>query len=126
MRKISPEFLKLDGLIAKEAAQLEKKFVFWNANPVIDVNWPGDTSPASPHDYQDLVGTLQSLKNIGDLPTEQQLLVGIGWEFVWGVRPPKEIAQLREEVRNKTRCGGPLSKLEYLWLQLMGIDTDSF
>lgn len=125
MGKIGPEFLKLDNLVAKETALLKHKFSFWGVNPAVDANWSGDTSSAGP-DYQELIVTLQSITEIDNLPTEQQALIGVGWEFVWGITPPEEITQLRETVQNKARYGGNLSDVERLWLQIIAVDTDSF
>lgn len=126
MFKISPELLELDSLVANEVTQLNNKFSFWNIKPAVTTNWPESTSSSSKNNYPKMVDILESIKNIGELPLEQQAVVGIGWEFIWSVTPPEEITQLREEVQNKAKYGGNLSKQELLWLQLMAIDTDSF
>lgn len=126
MSKIRPELLELDSLVANEVTQLNDKFSFWNIKLAVDTNWLGNNSSSNKNGYQGMVGILESIKNIGELPFEQQAIVGIGWEFIWGVVPPEEITRLREEVQNKAKYGGDLSKQELLWLQLMAIDTDSF
>ncbi len=126
MGKIGSELLKLDGLVAKEVAQLKNKFEFWNIKPAINISWRDDTSLASQNYYQEMLKTLKSINNVGELSPQQQALVGIGWEFVWGVMPPEEITHLREEVKNKEKYGVVLSEQERLWLQIMAIDTDSF
>lgn len=126
MSKIRPELLELDRLIVNEVAQLQGKFVFWGVKPTIDTEWQGNTSSANPNNYQEMLKTLKSIDNTGELSLQQQALVGIGWEFIWGVIPPEEITQLREEIQNKEKYGVVLSEQERLWLQLMAIDTDSF
>lgn len=126
MDKIAPKIMKIDSLIAGEAAELRNKFSFWGVNPAIDLRWPEDSVPADPHNYQELIATLQSIENIGNLPSEQQALIGVGWEFVWGVTPPEKITQLREKIRNKARDRSSLSDLELFWIQVMSVDTDSF
>lgn len=126
MSKIRPELLELDSLVANEVTQLNDKFSFWNIKPAVDTSWPGSNSSSNKNDYPRMVDILESIKNIGELPLEQQAIVGIGWEFIWGVTPPEEITRLREKVQNKAKYGGNLSKQELLWLQLMVIDTDSF
>lgn len=126
MPKVRPELLELDSLVTNEVTQLNHKFSFWNIKPAIDTNWSGSTSSSNKNDYSRMMDILESIKNIGELPPEQQSIVGIGWEFIWGVTPPEEITQLRGEVQNKAKYRDNLSKQELLWLQLMAIDTDSF
>ncbi len=126
MSKIRPELLELDSLVTSEVAQLNDKFSFWNIKPVVDTNWPGSTFSSNKNDYPRMTEILESIENIEELSPEQRALVGIGWEFIWGVIPPEEITQLREEVQNKAKYGDNLSKQELVWIQLMAIDTDSF
>mgnify|MGYP001599521503 CR=1 FL=1 len=126
MSKIRPELLELDSLVANEVAQLNDKFSFCDIKPAVDTSWPGSTFSSNKNDYPRMTEILESIENIGELSPEQRALVGIGWEFIWGVMPPEEITQLREEVQNKGKYGVVLSEQERLWLQIMTIDTDLF
>lgn len=50
----------------------------------------------------------------------------LGWEFVWGEKPPAYVESEREKLLEKVKSGMPLSYFENLWLKLIAGDTDLF
>lgn len=119
---VGAELLKLDRLVTSEVSRLRNKFSFWGVNPAVDISLPEPES----ENYQNMIRTLQSISDIDRLSGEQQALVGIGWEFVWGASPPKEVIDLRDNMLAKAGSGEHLSEQEQLWLQIIAVDTDSF
>ncbi len=58
--------------------------------------------------------------------SELGILFGIGWEFVWGEKPPEIVTELREIVRTKAKFALPMTEHERLWYRLIVADTDMF
>ncbi|KKT39975.1 hypothetical protein A3K29_03670 [Candidatus Collierbacteria bacterium RIFOXYB2_FULL_46_14] len=118
---ISKELL-LSSVISGEVGKLSSKLSFWQA----DIS-ATQTLWESPNTLS-LESVLDSIDPEEDLleSVDLALLYGIGWEFIWGKKPPEVVSLLRQEIIQKVREGTALNELETLWYRLICVDTDMF
>lgn len=123
MANIGSKELLLSSVISGELESLGRKMDFWQVpHPEGQTLWESD-KPLS------LAEALTVIDPEGeDLANSRTLalLYGIGWEFIWGKKPPEIVSALREEVIVKARCGLEMNELEKLWYSLILVDTDMF
>lgn len=111
----------LGSVISGELGQMKGKMDFWQVEaPVAGTVWETGNSLK----LEEVLAMFGSEKDFED--SEMGILLGIGWEFVWGQEPPEKIRDLRELVRIKAHCGLEMTELEKLWLNLIAVDTDMF
>ena len=112
----------LSSVISGEVGKLSSKLSFWQTNVAA-----AQTLWESP-DSLSLESVLDSIDPEEDLleSVDLALLYGMGWEFIWGKKPPEVVSQLRREIVQKAREGMALSELETLWYRLICVDTDMF
>jgi len=118
---ISKEML-LSSVISGEVGKLKSKLSFWQSDiAAIQTLWE---SP----DSLSLESVLDSIDPEEDLleSVHLALLYGIGWEFIWGKKPPEVVSRLRRETIQKAREGIELNELETWWYMLICVDTDMF
>ena len=118
---ISKEML-LSSVISGEVGKLSPKLSFWQSDiATTQTLWESPDSIS-------LESVLDSIDPEEDLyeSVNLALLYGIGWEFIWGRKPPEVVGRLRRETIQKARTGVALSELESLWYRLICVDTDMF
>jgi hypothetical protein len=123
MLSIESKKLLLSSAVSSELEGTGKKANFWGTSFP-----PGETLWQS---YKPL--TLEETLSLFDPESDDfssskdlRLLYGIGWEFIWGKKPPECVTTLRDETIVKARYGLELSELEKLWYNLILVDTDMF
>ncbi len=112
--------LLLASVVSREVESIGKKFEFWEVEfPEVETLWE--------HNPVGLSKVLEMI-NEDDLNKSEnlKLLYCIGWEFVWGVRPPDNVSYERECLQARVFLGRELNSLEQLWVNLIKIDTDMF
>lgn len=111
----------LNSAISGELGQMKGKMDFWQLDcPEAGTIWQAE----KPLSLEEVLGMFEDEKEVEG--TELGTLLGIGWEFVWGQKPPEEVCEMRKMVRMKARCGLEMTELEKLWFQLIAVDTDMF
>lgn len=121
---ISAKELLLSSLVAKSVGELGAKMEFWGLTPP-----EGGEVLFEKEKSLTLEEVLNMIDPAGeDLASSEtlRLLYCLGWEFIWGQKPPAVVAEARDWLAVKQRCGLPLHQLEELWLTLMAVDTDMF
>ena len=113
----------LESVVSAAVARLQDKLEYWGTGEErLGTDWerPGALGEES----------LEELLNSIDLNylagKNEWAIVGVGWEFLWGVKPPQIISAKREELMSKLEAGERLTRLEKLWANLVLVDTDMF
>lgn len=116
--------LLLAAVLSKEVASLGQKMEFWGLDA------PANSGTLWESQDPLTVEQVLSAVDINSLDFLEshtlQTLYCLGWEFVWGKRPPVFVSTKRRELLNKAEMGEDLSDLETVWLQTIIVDTDMF
>lgn len=112
----------LSSVISGELGNMKSKFEFWQM-PGTEAGtlWQAENNLKLEEVLAMIDPTDTDLKN-----SEMGVLLGIGWEFVWGAKPPEIVTELREIVRTKAKFALPMTEMELLWYRLICADTDMF
>jgi len=112
----------LASAISGELEKLSGKLDFWHVKQEeVYIPW-GSASPITLETVLALIDPNKDFPDDYDFAT----LYGIGWEFIWGKKPPEIVQQMRREVISRARKGDDLTKLEMTWYTLICVDTDMF
>lgn len=116
---MNPKETLLGGLLGTEIQRMRGKFEFYG----IETGVPSGESWVS----KDSV-TLEQFLEQNPTPGEGEdlALYGIGWEFIWGKKPPQVITDAKNLLIAKSRTGMEINDTEKLWLKVMSVDTDMF
>jgi hypothetical protein len=108
---VSGELEKMSGKLDFWQVKHEDVFTLWES--------------ASPLPLETILSSIDPDKDFPD-DYDFALLYGIGWEFIWGKKPPEIVRQMRRELIERAREGRELSDLEKTWYSLICVDTDMF
>ena len=112
----------MSSVISGELGEMKSKFEFWQV-PSTEAGtlWQAEKNLK----LEEVLAMIDP--NDPELKTsELGILYGIGWEFVWGEKPPEIVTELREIVRTKAKFALPMTEHERLWYRLIVADTDMF
>lgn len=113
----------LESAVSAEIGGLSHKLDYWGLkSPESGTVWENKDSLTLQECLAMIDPEGEELNNSETLAT----LYGMGWEFVWGEKPPEIVKSLRNDVLDRAKLGFDLNELEKLWLQLMVVDTDMF
>jgi hypothetical protein len=113
----------LESVVSAAAARLEHKLEYWGTGgEKVGTVWerPGSLGEES------LPQVLASIDLNYLVGKNEWAIVGVGWELLWGVKPPEAVTQRKEKLLAKADAGVALTKIEELWLNLIRVDTDRF
>ncbi len=109
----------LGGILGTEIQRMNRKFEFYGMQTGV---------PAAESWVSENALTLDKFLEQNPIPDPggDITLYGIAWEFIWGKKPPTEIADAKETLKAKARMGMEITETEMLWLKIMSVDTDMF
>ncbi len=112
---MSNKEMLLSSVVSGKVAELGPKLNFWQMeHEEVATLWQSE-NPLKLETVLEMIDPDEDIKDSKDFA----LLYGIGWEFVVGQKPPEFVNKLRRELVEKARGYKELSKLEFLWHQII-------